>query len=340
MALDLGGIAILEKDKAEHVLLTWQYPSIDDDLSVVVQRHSGLKAKQVGAQYNFLRFRTSWVYLLTILNKNEVELNAVEAFSIAVVGKTFNPEKFLALTQLLATVYTVEGSPPAVLKAYLSVFARGQYDASEDGIEAVFDSAAYDPRRALIATSIKDVVRMFGKDAVLIWTAMMMRKRLFVFSETSRHILRVIRAFPIFVWHRQDWSVLHPLVDIDNELEIEDLKKAGVYCAGTTNGAIGSRQNLYDVFVDVDGRQVTVADHAKEDFILTPLQREIGNVLATGAENEEVTDQQLIKALVGKTQSLLQKIDQLKGDDDVLTASHLQEAELPSAMSNLVYAIA
>lgn len=74
------------------------------------------------------------------------------------------------------------------------------------------------------------------------------------------------------MWHRQDWNVLRPLVDIEHDvrvirspwgaviasdsracfsqLELEDLRTAGVYCAGTTNASVVSKTELYDVLVD------------------------------------------------------------------------------------------
>ena len=37
---------------------------------------------------------------------------------------------------------------------------------------------------------------------------------------------------------------------IQEEQELEEMKKAGVYCAGFTDNSILSRTDLYDVYVD------------------------------------------------------------------------------------------
>lgn len=37
-----------------------------------------------------------------------------------------------------------------------------------------------------------------------------MKKRIAVYSERLAHVLRVIRALPLFSFHRQDWDVLRP----------------------------------------------------------------------------------------------------------------------------------
>ena len=39
-----------------------------------------------------------------------------------------------------------------------------------------------------------------------------MKKRVAVYSDRIGHVLRVIRALPLFSFHRQDWDVLRPYV--------------------------------------------------------------------------------------------------------------------------------
>lgn len=39
-----------------------------------------------------------------------------------------------------------------------------------------------------------------------------MKKRVAVFGDRLAHIQRVIRALPLFTFHRQDWDVLRPYV--------------------------------------------------------------------------------------------------------------------------------
>jgi len=94
---------------------------------------------------------------------------------------------------------------------------------------------------------------MFGLEIILVWTALMMKKRIAVFSDRVSVLLKVVRTLPLFVWHRRDWSLLRPIVTLRESvrsLEEEDLAKAGVYIAGFTDPIIKSKQNLYDVLVD------------------------------------------------------------------------------------------
>ena len=50
----------------------------------------------------------------------------------------------------------------------------------------------------------------------------------------------VPRSLPALVWHRQNWSVLHPLVELNPE-ELSDLQNSSHYIAGFTDASVESR---------------------------------------------------------------------------------------------------
>jgi len=53
----------------------------------------------------------------------------------------------------------------------------------------------------------------------------------------------------MLVWHRQNWSVLRPLVD-STEDELAELSGEGVYVAGVLDRSLATREDLFDVFAD------------------------------------------------------------------------------------------
>lgn len=71
---------------------------------------------------------------------------------------------------------------------------------------------------------LADVTKLFGPEMVLLWSALLMKKRVVVYSEKLTVLLRVIRALPLLVSYRQNWSILRPLVTLQGDLEIADLK--------------------------------------------------------------------------------------------------------------------
>ena len=59
----------------------------------------------------------------------------------------------------------------------------------------------------------------------------------------------ICRTLPLFVWHRQNWNVVYPNVDLEQE-ELEDLSIHGTYIAGFTDASVEGRTELYDVFIN------------------------------------------------------------------------------------------
>ena len=63
------------------------------------------------------------------------------------------------------------------------------------------------------------------------------------------YIFIAFRTLPLLVWHRQNWNVVYPNVDL-NELELSDLVTHSTYIAGFTDAAVEGRSDLYDLFIN------------------------------------------------------------------------------------------
>jgi len=190
---------------------------------------------------------------------------------------------------------------------------------------------------------LKDIVRIFGEEVVLIWVALMTKKRIVVYADKLPVLLKVIRGFPVLVWHRQNWNILRPFVTSTPQ-EIAELTSSGVYCAGFFDPSIRSQESLYDLFVDVNSRTITVAAHAQDDFVLGSVHQDIANFLTANA-NEETTDQALIKGLAGKTKDLLTKLEGLRVEDPedkklYITTEILEQRKLPPSTVRFLYNVA
>ena len=91
-------------------------------------------------------------------------------------------------------------------------------------------------------------------------------------------LLPIVRVLPQFVWGRQNWGILRPFVTLA-ETEIADLESSGVFCAGLLDGSVRSRENLFDVLVDVSAREVTIAEHSKDDFRMGDMHKEVATFM-------------------------------------------------------------
>lgn len=103
---------------------------------------------------------------------------------------------------------------------------------------------------------------MFGQEIIIIWNALITKKRIAVYSPKLGILLRIIRflslftkghslyrGLPLLVFHRQNWDIVRPFVTLD-EVELNDVKNAQVYCAGFIDESIKEREDLYDILVD------------------------------------------------------------------------------------------
>merc|ERR1712232_808698 len=336
-------------------MLTWSYPIVDNSFEPVLISRSNLSGDYV--PFTFSKFHNQWVYIISSPVEHEEEedendekendenvlsttgkeypgpLGRVEAFSICLLCKDYNPELYATLAKLFVSVYKKTGTPISILQGFLRVLTVGKL--------GEFDKSDYPDRDALLATSIKDIIKIFGIEIILLWNALMMKKRIIVFCDKSSTLLRAIRAFPLFIWHRRDWDLLHPYVHM-NDNEIEELFKARVYCAGFINPEIKSKVNLYDIFIDLNERTISVADHAKNDFRMGSFHKDLGDFLVECSEDDEMSDLDIIKELAIRTRQLLEKLKSLQVQDEdgneMITMEALQN--LPANMQQFLYAVA
>eukprot|EP00128_Syssomonas_multiformis_P011447 Colp12_sorted_trinity150504_noHs@27635 len=331
---DNVAIGLIEKDKNADVLWVWSYPTIDDVFRNLLLKKANLGSSDTVLEFIFGKFRGQWYYIFSAPNASPA-LPKVTTLSLALISKVFNPEKYYALLKRLGHTYMVTGSTAAILQGYLSVVTRG---ACEGGSLGKYIDADYDIRKAYISTSIKEVINTFGMDVILIYVGMLLKKRIIVYAPTVDVLLNTVRAFPLFVFQRLNWNLLWPHVSMDN-IELEELKKAGVYVAGFTDPAIENKEELFDLFVNVQKQSITISSKAREDFGVGKWHKDLATFLVDAVDNKAATEQQVIKALALKTQEL---INNLKSFDDSgeVTQDVLKERKLPPAMHVFLWNVA
>lgn len=81
----------------------------------------------------------------------------------------------------------------------------------------------YSDRRIGNNTNIRGLIKAFELKTILIYTAMLLKKRIIVYHHSLEHLLRWIRTFPAFMKHRNVTDHLFPWVDLVRD-EILELK--------------------------------------------------------------------------------------------------------------------
>jgi len=163
---------------------------------VILDRSSGLNVDGKDPQelpFQWSKYQTTWLHIYTANSPAGQTFGAlprVSSVALVLMTKTFNPEKWFALSKLLSAVYTGTGSPVKVLECYLSAFMKGKVDAAEYGS---FVDSEFDVRRAYLVTSVKDITNLFGIETIILWSALLMKKRIVVYCDNLQLLLKVIR---------------------------------------------------------------------------------------------------------------------------------------------------
>eukprot|EP01125_Pyxidicula_operculata_P015825 TRINITY_DN5390_c0_g1_i1.p1 TRINITY_DN5390_c0_g1~~TRINITY_DN5390_c0_g1_i1.p1 ORF type:complete len:376 (+),score=69.04 TRINITY_DN5390_c0_g1_i1:51-1130(+) len=334
----LQGIAIIEKDNNNDIFTTWNYPCFESpEWETVIKSRSLMTSSKLNS---FSKYKDKWLY---ITNEESNEIPRVELFTLCLITNEFNPEKYSTLVKYLSNIYKKHKNTVKVLQAFLDVYTTTKHT-SDIG---TFESAPYDtPKKEHLLTSpLLDVIKMFEDRSWLIWSALIMKKRIIIYSDQLELLLKITRALPLFVLHRQDWSLLRPFVTLENPEEVEDLTKTGVYVAGFTAPQVKQREDLYDIFVDLSNLNVTVAPHAEDDFVQTQYHQDFSMFLVKALETEGINDQKLIKAVKTKTGELITKLQKLRSQNEgetepYISFSSLRSGGVPANMENFLYAVA
>ncbi|KAK7500789.1 hypothetical protein BaRGS_00008033 [Batillaria attramentaria] len=328
--MELRGAGLIEKDTNGDVLWTWSYPSVSAQQRDYVQLKCGLSGEQpYPAGFIFCQWRQVWYYIFRadISSAGDVgPLSKVTEVALVLMSRDFNPEKYETLCQILLRQYRQTGSPTSILEGYLSVATRGTCANDENG---KFSLGDYDRRQAYAKVCLKEIIQTFGVETILIYTAMMLKKRILIYCphHSLSQLLQYTRSVPALAWHRQNWNIVYPYVHLD-ESETEDLTSASHYVAGVTEASAEGRTDLYDIFVNIPNSQISIAPHAKESFAMGKLHKDIAMAME----------------VAGKTKELLNNLKSLAstGDDGKpsLTLETLKARKMPPATENFLFSLA
>ncbi|KAK3913197.1 DENN domain-containing protein 10 [Frankliniella fusca] len=192
--------------------------------------------------------------------------------------------------------------------------------------------------------NVSELINLFGLEIILIYTAMLLRKRVVVYHHSLQALLRWIRSFPALMAHRPEANDLYPWVDLVPE-EIMTLKASQCYIAGFKDSAIGSRADLYDVLVNLPAREISVAPHAKESMIMTKTHKEIAVQLVQLAARDDIAEAQIVKEVADRTSDLLNNLKSLSNVTDpegraMVSVEELRKRGFAAPLENFLFNLA
>lgn len=317
-------VLLLEHDVHEDCLPVWSFPSVSAEISHLACARCALPSSQE-TPFLYFKYKSDWVYCLTL----PVTFPSVRAASLCVVCRNWNPEKWNAVLQVLFEQYSssTNSDPTKILEGYLSITTTGHFS---NAAGTVALSSYSDANVAAHVNVLKELVVALGVEAVVLWNAVLLRKRVLVVSDTIARLLPVMRTLPLLSTAAASSSaLLRPLVSSE-ELHIEDLVQTGVWIAGTLDASmLQSQAALYDVVLTLSPeRRVTVASHAAAELKMCSVHREVASLLTELAESEGCSGAQLVTALHAKVAELLAQLKSMSA------GGALTEEAINSKVSN------
>jgi len=256
--------------------------------------------------------------------------------SVVIVAQDFAPTKYQQLLTILSKLYAEKISPLPAMAGYLSIYTKRMLKSKHGN----FQLDNFDVRRDLLS-NVKKIFEMFQTETILFWMAMLLKKRVFVYSDKLSELLAVIRSFPLLgCLHRSNWNLLRPYMTLASK-ELEELESLGVYVCGFTDPSCVAQTKLYDIYINLTECNYQINDDAKNDFVLGQFhKRTVQGFLETAQTDNNQT---LIKAIKSKTKVLLDQINKYKTDHDdgsYITLEELSTKKLPPGMAKFLFNVA
>lgn len=333
MASTLKSVCLIEKDWENSVQIVWTFPDLDKlqtTLTLSRVKHFFCGTER-GIGFVFCRCGRLFQYIAW---RDENITRDVSAFGICVFAKDFNPKFYKNFLKNLLQTYAETHTPVPVLEQYLNIFTLGR-----SGELSLSD---FDPKRALVQpfngdVDLVDVVEDLGADFIVLWSALMFKKRVVVLHENVHILQELVSLLIHIVWHRRQEVLqnLHPVAAL-GKVEALHLTKSPYYIVGFTDKA---HVKAYDVILDMNAKRVEISKECANEFQLCKFQKEIGQSVINAIQTERPGAQEFIKVLVGQATGLIQKLKSL-GNDGVLTRDDIQSRGFQDKTLNFILNIA
>ncbi|KAL2718918.1 DENN domain-containing protein 10-like [Vespula squamosa] len=342
--LDMAPLTDLLSCKKDHngdILWTWSYPTVSESQKTIVKRKCNLGLEHNSPQtFICARHGQTWFYLHCSEVFDSDRLPKVKQFALVLFAKDFNPQKYEVLSRVFSKMYCKTGKPTEILQLYLSVFTKGSCSTQENGTFVSDDFSS----RTITNTNVKELIKIFELETILIYTALLLKKRIVIYHHSLEQLLRWMKTFPALMKHRKVEENLYPWIELVND-ELLDLKKQSYYVAGCRNSAISSRTDLYDLLVNIPAREITVASHAKESLTMTKTHKEIALFMVQLCENQASTESQIISEINEKTKDLLNQLTSLATTETsegkkMVSIQAFKEKDLPQAVESFLINLA
>jgi hypothetical protein len=179
----LCGFALFERTPHRHVQLTWAHPSLPEPLASVALSRARF------SEPTFSRHGLTWFYAYPAAAPSG------SAYQAVVWSEEFFPEKHLTLAKAVLDAFLGGGCAPLVAQeAWLAAFC--------DNAVGAWRGDAFDAKKSFRRAGARALLGALGVEATLVWTALMLRRRVAVLADTAADAIRAVRVLALLVSHR------------------------------------------------------------------------------------------------------------------------------------------
>lgn len=297
-------------DDLSHFLWHWTYPTITlADRSFIEKR---LFSKAIHTDtFDFYKLRSStWVYVQPTSSRRHFFL---------LITRDFCPHTYRKLLTNLASLFTSgKVSFPRFIHYYLSLLiSECPVSVSElGGRQLTLELDLADTPLAR-QSHIKSVIRLFHLDVILIYTALLLKRKIAIYHHSQHTLLDFSTALSSFVSHRPEVNtheILYPNVDLHDREQIEQLHRQNHFIATFQDADIGEQVDLYDIYINLAAVEINISNKARDIFSMTRTHKSLAIALVRVAENESTSSEDVIAEICKKTKELKTTLTQFCKD--------------------------
>lgn len=292
-----------------HFLWHWTYPTITPTDRSLIEKRLYSKATHTDTFDLYKLRRGTWVYVQPTSRRHLFLL----------LTRDFCPHTYRKLLTNFASLFTCRKvSFSRFIHYYLTLLiSECPVSVSELGGRQL--SLEVDLTDTLLArqSHIKSIIRLFHLDVILIYTALLLKRRIAIYHHSQSTLLDFSTALLSFVSHRPEVNthdILYPNVDLHDPEQLEQLYRLGHFIATFQDANISEQVDLYDIYINLAAVEISISNKAREIFSMTKTHKEVAIALVRVAENESTSSEDVIAEICKKTKELKTTLTQLCKD--------------------------
>lgn len=321
---------IIHKFHNNNVLFTWSYHSITEECKKLILSSipllDGVNNKEI-----YLKSK-NWVYLW----QAPVDKDEYKSAIIGLVTKDFNPCKYSGFCRMLCSNYIENQNAVELVKIFLDcIIVNSSLTNRKNGMVSKYDFKNYN-----LTTNLKELIKQFGLEIILIYTALLLKKRVIVYHSNFIYLQKCLLSFTYLVHNRNINSYLLPLIN-----SAADLQNKSFFMAGIKRDISNLKPNQYDLFVNLKTNTINISTGSKDILSMTKTHKDIAMLLQQLSEEPGLTEEQLVEQLNSKTNDLLTFLNSLSTTTadtgkQMVTIESLRSKNFNKNLENFLFNIA